>query len=698
MLWLLAHVIGGYARTHPLRAIVQIAAIAIGVALGFAVHLINTSALAEFSAALRQVSGQADASIAGAPGAAGDFDERLLARVAADPSVEAASPMLILDLALAEPQTLRGKTLTVAGVDVFRAARIDPQWVGAPANDDRFALLGGGLYLSPAAIDAFRLAPGDAVGVQVDGRVVRLRVAGRLPAARAGAIVGAMDLGFAQWRLGQLGRLSRIDLKLAPGTDLAQLAQRLQLPAGISLQAADVATERASNLSRAYRVNLNVLALVALFTGAFLVYSLQAQAVLARRAQLGFLRVIGTTRGEVERMLILEAALLGIVGSGLGIALGVAVASAALELLGGDLGGGFFSGSRPALALDPALALGFFVLGVAAAIVGGWLPAREAARDTPALALKSGSGLDADARPARAWPGLALLAVTGVLLLAPPIGGIPVFAYLAIALLLTAAILIKPLIAPHVFAPLARLASRHARTPAAAARWLAAIRLAATPRFAAIGAAGIVASFALMVAMATMVASFRASVDDWLTRVLPADVYVRAGPVTASGTTVAFSAADLDRLRKDPQVARAEFTRSVRLALDPMRAPVTLLARTIDRNDAARSLPLTGAAIAWHAGLPPPAWVSEPIVDLYGARVGQTIDLPLAGRLRPFVVAGVWRDYARQFGAIAIEQAEYERLTGDASRTEAALWLAPGARPVDVIARLQQALDTRTAE
>ena len=704
MLWLFSHVIGGYARAHPLRATVQIVAIAIGVALGYAVHLINASALAEFSAAVRQTSGAADASIIGPPGNAGGFDEQLLATVAADPTVELANPVLELDVALAEPAEQRGKTLTIVGIDVFRAATLAPHLVGEPADatdGSLHALLDDGLYLSPAAFDALRVKPGDRIGVQIGGRIERLRVAGRLPGARQGQVIATMDLGFAQWRLDQLGQLSRIDLKLAAGTNMEALTQRWQLPAGVSLQSAEAGGARVSNLSRAYRVNLNVLALVALFTGAFLVYSLQAQAVLGRRAQLAFLRVIGTTRGEIARLLTIESAALGVVGAALGVAIGLATAMAALELLGGDLGGGFFAGSRPALAFDAFNALGFFALGVGAAVLGGWLPAREAAHETPAVALKSGPGLDADARPPHAWPGVALLALAALMLVLPPIAGIPVFAYLAIAVLLVAAIWIKPLLAPHIYAPLARLFSRRALPPSAAPGWLVATRLAATPRFAAIGAAGIVASFALMVAMATMVASFRHSVDDWLARVLPADIYVRAGPTVGSGATTVFSARDLDRMRSHPAVARAAFTRARKISLDPAHAAVTLMARPLAHDGptaAARQLPLTGAALDWRDGMPPPAWVSEAIVDLYGAQVGDTIELPLAGRSQRFIVAGIWRDYARQFGAVMIDATDYERLTGDRERTEAALWLKPGASAAAVIRELQAALDTRTAE
>jgi putative ABC transport system permease protein len=707
-LWLLQHVIGGYARLHPLRVVVQVVAIAIGVTLGYAVHLINTSALAEFSAAVRQTSGQADATVAGSREG---FAEDVYARVAADPAVQAASPVLEVDAALVEPARLRGRLLTVVGVDALQAGRLAPQWVGEPprhAADDgatgddatRFALLRDGLFLSPAAQETLQLKPGDAIGVQVGSRLVTLTVAGSLPRARAGQVVAAMDLAYAQWRLDRLGVLTRIDLGLAPGARTERLAAAWSLPAGVAVATTDDAQSRVSNVSRAYRVNLNVLALVALFTGAFLVYSLQAQAVLARRTQLAFLRVIGTTRRQVANLLLLESAVLGVVGSALGIALGMGVAAAALSLLGGDLGSGFFTGVKPDLVVDPLATLGFFALGVLAACVGGALPARAAAALPPALALRSGSGLDHDAAQATAWPALALLLLAAVLLALPPLAGIPLGAYLAIAVLLVAAIGFKPLLAPWLFTPLA------ARLDGAGAPWwLATRRLAATPRFAAMGAAGIVASFALMVAMATMVASFRVSVDQWLARVLPADVYVQAGPVLAGGpaaTTATFSERDLHTLAAHPGVARTRTTRTVKLVLDPQRAAVSLIIRPLALAAAESELPLAGRVVAPPAGAPPPVWVSEAMVDLYGARPGRVITLPLAGRAQPVFVAGVWRDYARQFGAIVIDSDDHLRLVGDTAgaraRTEAQLWLAPGANARQVMAELAPRLDTQTAQ
>src|SRR5512140_141455 len=121
MWWLSWHVLAGYARQHRLRTLVQVLAIAVGVALGYAVHLINTSALNEFSSAVRAVTGQSDASITGTREG---FDEKLYAQVVALPMVELASPVLELDVPVLGVQESRVPLLTVIGLDIFSAAAL----------------------------------------------------------------------------------------------------------------------------------------------------------------------------------------------------------------------------------------------------------------------------------------------------------------------------------------------------------------------------------------------------------------------------------------------------------------------------------------------------------------------------------------------------------------------------------------------
>ena len=165
---------------------------------------------------------------------------------------------------------------------------------------------------------------------------------------------------------------------------------------------------------------------------------------------------------------------------------------------------------------------------------------------------------------------------------------------------------------------------------------------------------------------------------------LPADLYVR----TAYGDSAWLSTPTTSgRIAQVPGVARAEFMRATSvMLLDPARPRVVLLARDIDRSDVAARLALVGASPARrHAGAPPPAWISEAVADTQSALARPyTSTLPLAGRDVAFTVAGVWRDYARQQGAIVIERARYVALTGDDAVNEAALWLAPSASADDV--------------
>ena len=693
MLWLIKHVIGGYARQHRLRTAVQIIAIGVGVALGYAVHLINTSALSEFSSAVRSATGQVDASITGSTSG---FDDRVLEQVIAHPSVELASPRLTVTAAVLDTGAPTAPLLTIVGLDALRAAALSSNLVPVPArSESRFALVDDGLFLSPAALQKFRIHVGDTLRVQVTDRVVALKVMGTLPGAAAEQLIGVMDLAFAQWRLDRIGTLTRIDLKLAPGATPESVARSLQLPPGIALTSADTEATRVSNLSRAYRINMSVLALVALFTGAFLVLSLQAQATVARRSQLAFLRVAGVTARQVQSLLIGEALVLGAAGSALGLALGAGLATVSLQLLGGDLGSGVFSGTQPHVQYSIAPFAGFFALGIAASIAGSWLPARDAARTSPALALKAGAEEDAYRPLGRAWPGLLLLGLAAMLAVMPAVNGIPLFGYAAVAAMLIGAIALQTRIARSVFEPLSRYLQRSKTAATSPTLLLAVTRIAQAPSFAAIGMAGIVTSFALMIAMATMVASFRNSVDDWLTRVLPAQLYVRAAP---GASTAYFSAADIERIKSHPGVERAEFSRATRLQLDPKRAQVTLTARHIEIANPGATLPLTGAVAAWTPSMPPPIWVTEPMVDLYAMRVGSVVELPLAGGLQPFTVAGVWRDYARQFGAIAIRISDYQALTGDTTLTDAGIWLKSGFVASRVIADLRAKIESPAAE
>lgn len=664
--WPVQHAIsGGGWRESPGRLFLAVLGIALGVGLGVAVHLINASAASEFNLAIRALSGEADIVIRGPRSG---FPDALYPRLAQLAGVAAASPAVEVDVQLAG----RRETIKLLGLDPFRAAQVQPHLLAQSRDSILELFKPDAVLLSHAAAEQLNLKEGDVLRLHAGTGVVALRVISLLPPGATTQRLAIMDIASAQWRLGRLGEIHRIDLKLNTGFDLQQLRNTLLplLPPGVLASTPDLEAERGANFTRAYRINLDMLALVALFTGAFLVFSTQFLALLRRRTQLALLRVVGLTRERLLGLLVLEGALVGVLGSALGVALGYALAYFGITQIGGDLGGGYFRHVTPGLTVAPLQLLVYFTLGVTFAMLGAAIPALEASRRAPALALRAGDAEDALQRLRAPWPGLALIAAGLAVSQLPPMAGLPIPGYVGVGLILVGFILVMPRFAESMLARLPAL-----RYPPAA---LAAAQLQATPRQVGVSLAAILASFSLMVSMLIMTGSFRSSLETWLDEMLPADLYVRAG---RAGDTGYFTPEAQARIAAAPDVRSAVFVRSQNVLLRPDRLPLTLLARPLPPGEARPALPFVGPRLDPAPGSPPPAWLSEVAADLLRVRAGDPLSLPIGNVMLPFTVAGIWRDYARQNGAIVIDRALYVAASGDARANEAAVQMRSGADP-----------------
>lgn len=686
-------------RHHPWRSAAAVAAVMLGVALAFAVHVINASALDEFSQAVRAVNGQPDLELRAMQG---HLPEALYERLATDPQVARASPLLELSAvaqagganATESPASPQRTPLRVLGADALLLPLMAPALMPRPWDGaDRYALFAPAtVFLNTAALQALGLpttgpqkGSAPAVVQLITGLQQRVRVQVAGTVAAGGAPLAVMDIGAAQDLFSRQGALTRIDLQLQPGTDATAWQRALRAETGwptnaVFAQPGDAA-QRISNLSRAYRVNLTVLALVALFTGAFLVFSVLALSVAQRGPQFALLAVLGATPRQRLLLVLAESAALGLLGSVLGIALGTALAATALQLLGGDLGGGYFAGVQPALQWSAPAALVYGALGVAAALAGGWWPARAAQLLPPAQTLK-GLGT-ATSQADKGTLGLVLLTGGALLALAPPVGGVPLAAYVAIGLLLVGGIALLPWGMARLLAVLQPLAARHTLPLLALER---ARRMRGS---AAIAVGGVVASLSLAVALTVMVASFRGSVTQWLDAVLPSPLYVRSG-LSTSGTTgteaALLPAGFAEAVAQLPGVERVEALRASPVQLSPTLPALAVLSRPLGDNPA-QSLPLVGEPLPVPAGRIG-VYISEAVVDLYGVRPG--MEWPaLSESFRPlaldtqappaiFYIAGIWRDYARQSGAVAMDRTAWLSLTGDARTSDLALWPREG--------------------
>ncbi len=671
----------GALREQPVKWLIATLAIAVGVGLGLAVHLIHLQALTQFNSGVRQFSGQAD--IQFLPHSQSLPDEAL-ELISSLPAVAVASPVLDLQV------EINGVTNTVRwlGLDVFTAAQVTPNLIGQ-ANEAGDASLGdipfldsNNVFISPALKEQLGRIK-DELFVQINGNASTWKIAGDVPAAGAGQLIAVADIAAVQWKMGKLGTLSRVDLKLREGVSPQQFQQEMNqtLAQYGRLETPSEQGSRGASVSQAYRANLSILAMVALLTGGFLTFSTQMLAVAQRARQWALLAAMGVAPGKLRRQVLFESACCGVVGGVSGVALGWVLANVIVSTLGVDLGAGYFESARSRIALAPLDGALFAAFGLVATVLGGISPALQTGKLALAQRLRAGHE-EAGLRFANQahWLGLVLCILALGSLFIPPQGSVPVGGYLAVGLGLFGGIALIGLFV-RWFIPHPKKLNTLTD--------LAQSRLASTPNLLAVGLSGVVASFALVIAMHVMIYSFRFSLDDWLNQVLPAPLYLKVNNTQVQSFPPEFQA----DIRQLPSVGDVEFWGQQPLIVDPLRPAVEIIVRPLTPSTANERLPMTGRFDSNTPTQALPAWISEPVSDLYGKEVGDTMQLRLdQGREIDIAVMGIWRDYTRQHGAIVLpKDLLASRHNIQFRDTQAAIW-PEGERTVpEVIQDIEQA-------
>ena len=675
-------------RLYRFRNALAALVIGIGVAMGLAIDLVNRSALSEFKSALASINGQADASLRAAEK---EFSASVFASLQQYQANASAAPVLVKS---AQMQTLKASAssaevidlrstfpqgVELFGIDLFRSIHVHPQLspnIGSPEASD--AWFGGNqLYASPRLWQQLQR-----LGIEPEGAVIRLRmegrsedfvIAGRLAQAGNESLVFVIDIGSLQALATHKDRLSRIDMRWAQGASSkdwpAELLDALRAKhpeLTLSLIKPEDEAERMSNLSRAYRVNLAILALVALLTGVFIVQS-NMQLMTARQlGSLAILQVLGTDAKSIQAFMRFQALLIGAIGSVIGLIIGSVCAWFLLSLTGGDLGAGVLKTSSRALNL-PLWLLGFHAsLGILVAWFGSWLAVKSLGRVTAVAALKGAQPPPWFTSKQLALAAMALTCLGACCLLLEPVQGVPLGAYVCLFTWLLAGLLAMPTLVERMARSLTGPATKHPIS------WLAVKRANYLPQSISLSMTGMIASVALCVAVSLMISSFRLAVSEWLDHVLPADVYARIQKGEAS-----LSPDEQLQLSQLEGLRRTEFQQVLEWPMLAERPPIAVIVRALPLNTPQDRLPITGQLLDPHPTIPS-VWVSEAMRDLYTWEPGSIQRLGLLPQGSVFV-AGVWRDYARQHGSIIIESSQWLKARGGHQQLEASdvsWWLA----------------------
>lgn len=710
-----------YLLRHPWQSALMVVGIMLGVAVMVAIDLANASASRAFDLSTEAVAGRATHQITGGPRG---LDQALYTRLRRAGLGLPLAP--VVSEYVYSPQ-LGEQPMQLLGLDPFAEAPFrdyltgggvsgglggDPNAIAGRQTIDLSAFLTqpGAVLISQDVAERYGLSAGQTITLELSAGTRPAWIAGLIrpqnDLARRGLdglILG--DIAAVQELTGREGVIDRIDVILGdPLTPQPSLPSgerggegrlRALLPPSARLEAVSARSGAVAQMTSAFRVNLTALSLLALVVGMFLIYNTITFSVVQRRPLFGTLRCLGVTRVEIFGLVMSEALLVGLLGSGLGLGLGVLMGQGAVRLVTQTINDLFFVVSVRGVQIPLDSLVKGLAIGLAATLATAAPPAWEAASVPPRLAL-SRSGLESKAQramKAAAWAGVGFLLAGGGLL-ALPAGGLRLGRLAIDGLVISfaatfAAVVGCALLVPVVTGFLARRAA-----PLGSALWRMAARgVSASLSRTAIAVMALMVAVSVTIGVAVMVGSFRKTVVAWLGETLQGDVYISVPGLSAATPTAPLKPEALAALRAQPGVVDLYVLRAA--AVDSPGGPIN-----IDATDNAR----VGYERAFLALDAPPeqVWprllegavlVSEPFANRTGLpQHGGQVTLDTAGGPRSFPVIGIYFDYASTQGTVLMALPVYQAAWQDSSLTAAALRLAPGQDVDAVVAALQERL------
>ncbi|KAB2674594.1 MAG: FtsX-like permease family protein [Verrucomicrobia bacterium] len=695
-------------RAAPRQTALLVAVLALGIAVYFSIRLANRAAVASFRNFAELLAEESDW-IVSAP--AGLLPESVLSEIRGALGDRAVDLVPVLESTAALPRAAGGDdaigaraTFHLLGVDLVGVQNAAARRGGGRAWFGQTNATAAGtargfwdVFRDPRAVFvparlALRegLRVGGELRLLVNERVVALNVAGIIPSAPGQPAppdtLLVMDLPALQSLTGRHGRIDRVEVRVeaGPGRDALRAETRdiLARTGGDRWLVGSPGDRRAAGevMTRAFRLNLTILSLIALLVGLYLVFQALDGAVVRRREEIGILRSLGVEERAIRAAWWAEAAALGLAGGVLGSLLGWAGAQFSVRFVGRTVNALYYATSAQSAALSLPELLGAVGLSVSAALVAGWLPAREAARTPPAQILSRHAVHEPGRGPwSRAWFGAAL-AGTGILLaFAPPLrfdGGLRVPAAGYAAALLW--ILGGGVLTGGALAGIARLLAPLGKRSAPWRLALAALRRPSGRHR--LAAAGLLCAIAMTAGMAILVASFDRTMRGWIERTFQADLYLASDGAQSASAQNRIDPSTWRAIAADPAVADWNVLQVADVTVSGMR---TLLVGA-ELGFTRRHTPLAWRDAPGDDGVFDPArnagsaFVSEAFTERFRMRRGDAIDVPTPTGKRRLRIAGVFSDYGNERGSIVVERRHFAEWFGDELGSSLVLFLKPG--------------------
>jgi putative ABC transport system permease protein len=345
------------------------------------------------------------------------FDESLLEKVRALPGVSQAEGSVDGEAQLIGRD---GKAIVYGGAPNLGFSIANPE---SPFNP--LSLVAGSwpaareVVIDKATAGKEDIGIGDIIGVQAEGSVQRLNVSGLVKfgsvATIGGATLAGFDLETAQQLFGQTGKLDEIAVASKPGVTDPELMQQIReiLPAGTQVRTGSAVAEDDAEGTNEFISFLQTFLLsfggVALFVGSFVIANSLSITIAQRTRELATLRTLGASRRQVRRSIVIEALVMGVLASVVGLFLGLALAKGLFSLF--DAVG--FTLPNQGLAFETRTIVVSLLVGVVVTLLASLRPAVRATRVPPIAAVREGATLPESRFARYRLPASILLSALG---------------------------------------------------------------------------------------------------------------------------------------------------------------------------------------------------------------------------------------------------------------------------------------------
>ncbi|HEY9731299.1 MAG TPA: FtsX-like permease family protein [Drouetiella sp.] len=675
------------------RTSLTLAGIALGVSVLIAISLANHTALIKFKETVDLVSGKANLEIRST---AGPFmDQNALVDLSWLGSIGGKyMPMIQQTVAVADKDE---ELVQIIGIDMLGDPDFksyDEESSGSNSFLDLFS--SRSVLIGDRLAKTLHLSKGSSFKLLINDRSESFIVSEVMSGEGLGGVYSGNlvvgDLNVVQRALNAEGKISQVEI-IVPESLLeqAQFQLRQELPADITIDRPSQRGEQVEKMTRSFKYNLIALTFIALMVGMFLIYNTMTISVIRRRPEIGTMRALGVSRVQIMSLFLIESLWFGVVGTTIGLVMGLVMSQGALKAIAGTFQHFYFQTPMESVTMAPQVLVAAFLLGVLLTVLASIPPVIEATGVAPAEATRRASYESKIERlsPALSALGLLFFAGAAIASVQQPVYNFPVYGYVAALAAIIGSALMMPLALRFSLPALGAIF----RKIFGFEGLFAARSLHGTLGRTSVAVASLMIGIAMMVSLGIMIGSFRETVMVWIDQTLQADLWLQSSARAAGSRFGKFDQSLVPLIRSVPNVIAVDAF--VDTPIEYKGEQTNLGAGDLDVTEKYGHLKFTSGeptrAVLARMGRNS-AIVSESFAIRKHVKTGDTIVLQTPAGDHAVKIEGVYYNYASDLGYIVIPRQVYKDLYHEAGVSNCAIYLAPGADPYAVRTEIQKRL------